>query len=300
MKTFLLIIICFSVCLAASVQRNPKIRRHALDKNGLVPTPAGYRPKECVHHIPNGYRASQNIDGSITVISALGNFRKFPPCKSWKQMKDKEEYEQVVRTPHSKNLEDSGWITWGSVSGQSYNSFNGTWNVPQAPSSNDQQLLYFFTGLEDAQGDEIIQPVLQWGTSPAGGGAFWAVASWWVTSTGQSLYSSLSNANPGDTIDGTMQEHSPGSWTIDTLVNGGNLVSLSVSNVAPQQMASVTLEAYNVAGCNDYPADGSMTFSNLILEDSGTVQNPSWTPNVDFSNCGQGVSQNGADVTISY
>lgn len=57
----------------------------------------------------------------------------------------------------------------------------GEWAVPPAPPANDGQILYFWNGVEPDDNSAVLQPVLQWGSTPAGGGAYWAVASWYFT-----------------------------------------------------------------------------------------------------------------------
>jgi len=65
-------------------------------------------------------------------------------------------------------------------------------------------------------------------------------------------------------------------------------------------MATVTLEAYDVMACSDYPAS-SCTFAALSLEDGGTVVTPTWESNVIYSDCSENVSCEGfAECTISY
>jgi hypothetical protein len=80
----------------------------------------------------------------------------------------------------------SGWIAytyWNNGTGKSITSFKTRWVVPPAPVSNDGQLIYLFNGIQNyGYNYGILQPVLQWGASPAGGGSYWAVASWYVTS----------------------------------------------------------------------------------------------------------------------
>jgi len=186
--------------------------------------------------------------------------------------------------------------------GTSFTSFNGTWKVPSAPKTTaDNQTLFMFTGLEDEAGDEIIQPVIQWGPSEAGGGLYWTIANWWVTSSGQALYSALAKISTGDTILGTMVQHGTGSWDIAASVNKGKPTMLSVNNISPQAMSSVTLEVYNVMECTDYPSDNSITFTGLSLADSGTIVKPTWESEILISDCNQQVSSTGpTTVTISY
>ena len=57
----------------------------------------------------------------------------------------------------------------------------------------------------------IYPPVLQWGPSAAGGGNYWAVASWYADGQGgQAFYSQLVQvSNPGDILVGIMTLHWP-------------------------------------------------------------------------------------------
>jgi len=217
----------------------------------------------------------------------FSSLSSIPPCDQWRNLISRQ---------------DSGWIAYANFDGNSFTSFNGTWKVPSAPSSpNDDQIVFFFTGLEDSMGDEIIQPVIQWGADVDGGGAYWGVASWWVTSTGQALFSKEVKIKSGDTIFGIINSMNSTTWYISALINGKNPTTLIVGNISPQTFASVTLEAYQMQGCNDYPSDGSITFTQLTLKDQGSPVTPTWSPNVDFTDCNQNVqSSSPKTVTISY
>jgi len=220
-----------------------------------------------------------------------------PPCASPQPLRSK----ASLHRQGTEAKRDNGWIVWGESMGTSYTSFNGGWKVPTAPVSSNSQTIFFFTGFEDAAGDEIIQPVLQWGPSEAGGGAYWSVASWWVTSTGNALYSTLAPCNAGDAIWGTMNQTSSGNWTISGYINNANPTVLSVQNVNPQTMATVTLEAYSIISCGDYPAAGTITFTNMALEDQGSTVQPSWQPETQFTNCNEQVTvQTPSQVTLTY
>jgi hypothetical protein len=98
----------------------------------------------------------------------------------------------------------SGWIAytyWNNGTGKSITSFKTRWVVPPAPVNDDGQLIYLFNGIQNyGYNYGILQPVLQWGASPAGGGSYWAVASWYVTSLGAAFYTPAVKVNPGDTL----------------------------------------------------------------------------------------------------
>ena len=84
----------------------------------------------------------------------------------------------------------SGWITYGDyteAAASVIRSMTTTWTVPPEPSREDSQLIYLFNGTQDSPVTQILQPVLQWGDSPAGGGDGWALASSLVTSSGDAF-----------------------------------------------------------------------------------------------------------------
>jgi hypothetical protein len=82
----------------------------------------------------------------------------------------------------------SNWITYASCNtdGKSIVSFRTTWIVPPGPFLSKSQTIFLFNGAQTADGNTILQPVLQWGDSYLDGenqddiGPFWAIASWAV------------------------------------------------------------------------------------------------------------------------
>jgi len=256
----------------------------------LFPVPGvGYRPSECIHQVPIGSSLSKEKDGSVTVITPEQITYSIPPC-------DK------MSVQLARQISDSGWIAYANFNAGNFSSYNGTWKVPKLPKSlGDGQIVYFFTGLEDDAGDEIIQPVLQYGADVDGGGEYWGIACWWVTSSDQYIYSTLVKVAVGDTIFGYMNLLPNASWLIGAVVNGKPTTALTMANVATQTFSSVTLEAYQMQSCDDYPNDKGITFTSLIMKDQGKAVTPTWTPNVVFTDCNQNVQSSGAaSVTISY
>jgi len=76
--------------------------------------------------------------------------------------------------------------------------FSTEWTVPESPSMQSDQVIYFVSGLTNGS---IIQPVLQWGNTKTkiGGGNYWAVAAWDVESAyGPVQFSPLLKVKPGD------------------------------------------------------------------------------------------------------
>ena len=77
-------------------------------------------------------------------------------------------------------------------------SFSTEWVVPPLPQRYSGQLLYYFIGLLPPSFDAIIQPVLQYGVSAAGGGAFWSVGSWYIV--GSNAYYTNVTTLPAGTL----------------------------------------------------------------------------------------------------
>jgi len=261
---------------------------------GYVQTPSGFRHRSCVHGVESGATVSKGKNGELVVKHVNGSGYIIPAC--FYPPLTRKVLSALKKTPN--RLGDTGWIEYGSFDGTNFNSFNGYWPVPNAPSTSDGQIVYIFTGLENQAGDEIIQPVLQWGATPAGGGDYWALSSWWVTSFGQALWSTLVNATDGDTIYGTMLMGAQGSWTIVSNVQGGASTTLNVNNIDPQQMATVTLECYSISTCTDYPSSKSTTFTGLTISDGGNTVPATWTANVEYTNCNENVTPVSSSVVI--
>jgi hypothetical protein len=119
----------------------------------------------------------------------------------------------------------SAWKAWAQVGAPtgdaSVTSLNSTWVVPGPPISPGDQTLFFWNGVEPADTSAVLQPVLQWGSSAAGGGPYWAYASWYVSATHGSHFSPLVKVAPGDSVVGTNTLGSDGAtWSITAVSPG--------------------------------------------------------------------------------
>jgi len=260
-------------------------------------TPSGYYPSECVH-------------GPIPQNQVVIDF------KTHSEIQDKESGNTLLvinpcpvssREALTKKTAPlpSGWAayTWSQTTANSINSYNGTWTVPANPKDKGTQTLFLFTGLQDDYGLDtdqsvvnIIQPVLQWGQSEAGGGEFWAMASWYVDSNGNAYFSDLTNTKAGNTIQGNLVL-SEKVWEISTIDTVSSLATtLYIATNTSEPYAFVTLEVYTVSNCGEYPT-GSDTFSHLVIRPKFT---PQWSP-VTTPGCGEQVTVNSpSSVTITF
>ncbi|SIO40596.1 hypothetical protein SAMN05443247_04935 [Bradyrhizobium erythrophlei] len=231
---------------AFTVTRKPRVdpaRTKQLVATGLYAfTPGGIRPKSMIHTVEPGQIVNRDLVFKRFDLRS-GQFIPLPPVE--------------VAPPHLPAL-GSGWITYAAFTENSANvisSMTTTWVVPPAPKRQDNQLIYIFNGLQDSPVTHILQPVLQWGTSPDGGGNRWAVASWFVDSSGNAFKTPLVNVNEGDVLTGAMrltgQSGTLFNYTCEFSGIAGT--SLQVNSANQMVMPVEVLECYSMSECRDYP-----------------------------------------------
>ena len=102
----------------------------------------------------------------------------------------------------------------------------------------------------------ILQPVLQWGTSDAGGWQRWSVTCWFLYGSGHAFYHDVVGVYPGDTLVGVMKlrQHR---LTMPSATTAPSWASrkwyLTVQFISEQKVATETLECYRMEQCSDHP-----------------------------------------------
>jgi hypothetical protein len=189
----------------------------------------------------------------------------------------------------------SGWIAyayWNNGTGAPLSAFRTTWQVPPAPATQSNQTIFLFNGIQNYGNNYgILQPVLQWGPSAAGGGAFWSVASWYVTSSGPAFHTPLIPVNAGDQLVGvmTLTGQAGNSFDYNCELQGIAGTSLPVQNIAELLWCSETLEAYQVNQCSDYPDTLLTTFGAIGIQTGAVTPPLTWTAVARVTDCGQNV-----------
>jgi hypothetical protein len=240
-------------------------------------TPAGWLPRDLVHEISDG-QALREIDGVIRVVDA----RTDAPIDA--------DPEATLLSVEPLDLE-AGWITftYWKNQGAPLTSFSTEWRVPEAPSTKSRQTIFLFNGLQNSGPNYgILQPVLQWGRSYAGGGDYWSVASWYVTSRGQAFHTPLQRVKPGDRLVGEMvlvgEERGRRSYTCE--ITNVPRTRLLLQNVATLDWSTESLEAYGVKRCSDYPRSPGVPFTAIQLR-TGGVPAMEWTAVDRVTDCDQ-------------
>jgi len=259
-----LVFFLVSLITAAQSLRSPSHK----STSAMVLTPQGYLPAECVHHVDKDFFVL-DINSVTTIVSKdLTSSRVVPPCSEG----------PIQKLPN-------GWTAFTSeVVPTGADQYNGTWLVPPEPQDESTQTLFLFTGLQNNFGGggitNIIQPVLQFGPSAAGGGQYWAIASWYVDSNSRAYFSQLTNTKPGNIIQGNMSLGADSTWTVASAdISGNTRTTLTIKTNTTEPYVFVTLEVYGVTNCLEFPT-GSDRFTNLAITQQGREFVPAWKPQV--------------------
>ena len=174
----------------------------------------------------------------------------------------------------------NGWMVAGRGTTPRYVRYlHADFWVPKNPPSVGGQTIFLFPGLQDPTGTAIFQPVLQWGPSAGGGGNYWAIASWVVTSTG-CWVSPLRRVYAGDHIYGSIFARNCSSnvcdWTVWTsAVDRGYSTTLKIrSGYQLNDAYGLALEAYNLNTCSQLPASYAISRDIFMSDAAGTQMRP--------------------------
>ncbi len=250
----------------------------------MVVTPGGPRRRSLVHEIKKGEIVRAGEDGKIEVVDAEDRVLR-----------------QITPPPTEPGPFGTGWISytsWGVPSGSTVTSFTTTWTVPKAPTTASGQVVFLFNGVQtivggtDAatSGNHILQPVLQWGSSGAGGGNYWSIASWFAgNQTQPAAHSTLTQVNEGDTLVGVMTYTGKAKGGLSAYTcsfQGYPNSNLSVQIPTPYGCYE-TLEAYRITACSDYPASLSTVMGSINIDVDGAAPQLTWTVTDGVTDCGQ-------------
>ncbi|KAF8181947.1 hypothetical protein K438DRAFT_1767672 [Mycena galopus ATCC 62051] len=240
-----------------------------------VLTPGGYRAKTNVFEIPPG-GSIVHFGSKVHVLAANGTVAHVA-----------DSHPEKAHRP--RDLLD-GWIAfawWLNPGLAPISSFRTTWEVPPVPDSDNGQTVFLFNALQPNGSSAILQPVLQYGPSNAGGGSFWAVATWYVDGTGNAFFTTPVPVISGQTLQGvitlTGSDASNSTFTYNAKFTDVPGTSMNLTGAAELTFAAETLEAYGITALSDYPA-GSTVFSavDLTLAD-GMVPSIAWSAEGDLA-----------------
>lgn len=269
----------------------------ASENDSLVLTPFGYKKKSQVHFLPpdhkldesNGRLLEKDLKTNLTIHDFgkidLSGATNSNSVNGFNAMQRK-----IVPGVYNGWVTDADW--YNSSTTDAIAKFTTNWVVPNAPVNNNGQTIFFFNGMQDGRtsSSHILQPVLQWGPSGAGGGNYWAITNWYVSNQ-QSFYGTLSTVSSGVSLQGvmTMTAQNGNLYSYSSVFTGApSNTSIQVTNVPQLTWAFETLEAYNVQYPLDYPMSYEVPMTNIqILLHSGTNVPISWGVENNQTDIGQ-------------
>jgi hypothetical protein len=255
-----------------------------------VLTPGGLRRRDLVSLIEPGATIDcdigrvRKLDASGQLLQDLGPVASRPPGRPVMP-------HNVVPPPKREPAFGSGWITyasWTNNTGSPVSLFSTNWVVPPAPATQSGQTVFLFNGIQNSA--FIYQPVLQWGSSAAGGGNYWAVASWYADGQGgQAFHSQLTQVNPGDVLIGvmTLTGHSASGFSYNCVFQGIANSALPIQNIPELTWLVQTLECYGITKCSDYPATNKTPMSAIRIENGKAIPSIGWSVTNAATECGQ-------------
>jgi hypothetical protein len=169
--------------------------------------------------------------------------------------------------------------------------------VPDTPSNNDGQILFFFNSFENSEYNDILQPVLQFNNIIGG----WSLASWYGAG-GQYYHTDATAVNVGDVITGII-ELSGSTWSIYGYVNGALKTQITVGSgsVGTQTSAQFAMEVYSVSSCNMYPPQNYVIVNAIELRGgNGNTVSPGWTSSINSNGCNANAYGSGSAVEITW
>jgi len=284
------------------------------DVGDLVLTPGGYRSRSQVHPIEpdhfldlsTGNLKKMHVSGAEVADFGRLQLKAGPgPLMPGNVSR----HPSVLAAPAMAPALGSGWITyayWTNNSGHPVSRFATTWVVPPAPATDHGQTIFLFNGIQNST--MIYQPVLQWGPSAAGGGSYWAIASWYVDGQGgPAFHSNLIRVNPGDVLVGVMWQtgQSGNKFSYGCQFQGIANSGLPISNVEELTWNIQTLEAYGVQQCSDYPNTNFTAFTAIDFQTTAGRPAITWTPVNAVTDCGQNANvvsnaNAGGEVDLYY
>ncbi len=248
-----------------------------------VATPYGYVHSSCVIEVDDDTEV--HPDGTL-VAGAMTT--KLTPCAHKRFTAEDAKAARASATGHATGGEIDGWTVDGSWKAPSgITRMTGDFVVPAAPRSPDG-LTYLFPGLEPTGRDVILQPVLQYGPGGgAGGGNYWAMASWDCCPVDNVVHGPLVKVKSGDRLYGDMRATSAcdadgvcSTWEIITEDTAGKTFSrLKASGVteAWDWAFGGVLEAYSITSCDQLPSAGETFYDLALYGTENTLLTPTWT-----------------------
>jgi hypothetical protein len=183
-------------------------------------------------------------------------------------------------TPAPGSRPAGGWVAytkWMNDQTDAIKLFTANWTVPPEPKDKSSQTIFLFIGLQNTR--FILQPVLQWGPSHAGGGSFWSIANWYTDGTlDKTFCSEALPVKPGQSLTAKIEciGNAGRNFTYKASFEGFPQLDIERNDVIELLWVFVVLESYNVRTADNYPAVSKVRVGPLQLSTRTTAVSPAW------------------------
>jgi hypothetical protein len=251
---------------------------------------------ECAFEVPAG--ATVNEAGDVLLNDKVIDHHA--PCTPEQMGLAADKKTPLLPPTISHAWLDDTWANATTISGQTmYSGMDSFWYVPAAPIQNGA-LLYIFSSFVNVANQEIIQPVLQWGSNGQFGGNYWTIATWYCSPAHCPHSPGLGGIHSGDEIWGAMNIATPTSYKLEIEDLNTHTYSTGTPTViGPMNtVQGGVLEVYNVTTCNNFPPQSAgIDFFDIDVYEAGPAYNtknlvvPNWMTQIDTAtnpspNCG--------------
>lgn len=230
-------------------------------------TPLGPVDASTAHQLPAGGKVVHIDETTIHLLDHTGAVNKVITIDT--------QAPTPVKRQTSGTVAQASWTN--AAASPPIASFGAHCPVPSNPTTSTGQSIFIFNSLESTDGTETLAAVLQWGTSSAGGGNFWGIASWYFF-PGGTIFTSLTVVAAGAPLMGNVQLVSSGSTFIyeSQLTSNGVGALLEIVGAKRLDIATFTLEVSDITSNSNYPP-GSMEFFDIVVNlTSGSAPGVEW------------------------
>lgn len=192
-------------------------------------------------------------------------------------------------------LSSSGVILRMSV--LTYPNLLQNYNVPKGPKKDEDQVIYWWLGVEPPSASDVLQPVLGWNGF---GGPRWTFASWNCCPAGHTHYATPLNVSTGDNLYGALDSTGGDGYTVvsEFADHKGKASILKSDDELPQNAPLLSLETYNIVQDCALLPESEMEITSLAVSPK-----VSWDPDTPqgwaLTSCGWKVGINGNNLVAS-
>jgi len=278
----------------------------ALTSDDWELVPGGLAYTECIHEMPFGSEILPN--GDIALNSRV--IERVEPCPypSLVQVPNEGEDTSSTETRIPSAWKPSWWLTSWWDSPAEITNFHVTWTVPNNPRTASGQTIFLFPSVTPTNGSAIAQPVLQWGSSAAGGGNYWALGNWILVGESTVYKSPLVSTAPGHTINGAMTRGNgtATNWTVGFVdVSAGSGAHNNNWNSGVSSWRAIqggVFEVWGVASnqCNRLPNSTGTVFTHVTVTTVNGSATPAFSPHRLNTSCSSSVSATSSQTVVGW